>query len=327
MDDLPDPLLHIQNLHVQLKSREGTVRAVEGVTVDIMPSQIVGIVGESGSGKSTTALSVIKLLPSTAIAMGKIFFDGSDLLGFSEKQMRSIRGSRISMIFQDPTTYLNPVMKIGRQIGEAIRLHLKTDPKGTEQRVINGLRSVGIAQPDDVAHQYPHQLSGGMKQRTLIAMALSCAPSLLIADEPTTALDVTIQMQILNLVRDLVKKKLGISVMLITHDLGVVAELCDRVYVMYAGKIAEEAKAEDLFEKPRHPYTSALLKSVLSITETRRLEAIEGEVPNLTNPPKGCRFHPRCPKAMDACQTEDPSVHNFGNGHKVSCLLYQDSVR
>jgi len=291
-----------------------------------MPSEIVGIVGESGSGKSTTALSIIKLLPSTAIVAGKISFDGKDLLGFSENQMRSIRGSRISMIFQDPTTYLNPVMKIGRQIGETIRLHLKTDPKETEKRVVDGLKSVRIPQPDRVVDQYPHQLSGGMKQRVLIAIALSCAPSLLIADEPTTALDVTIQMQIINLIRDLVKRKMGISSMLITHDLGVVAELCDRVYVMYAGKIVEEAKAEDLFEDPRHPYASALLKSVLSITETRRLEAIEGEVPNLTNPPKGCRFHPRCPKAMSACQTEAPSMHDFGNEHRVSCLLYQDSV-
>ena len=320
---MPDPLFRIENLRVSFPSAEGLVHAVDGINVDVMRSEIVGIVGESGSGKSTTALAAIKLLPQSAIVSGEVIFDGTNVLRLSQRQMQAIRGSRISMIFQDPTTYLNPVMKTGEQIGEAIRLHLGTTPQETRKRVVDGLKSVGIPNPDVIADRYPHELSGGMKQRVLITMALSCSPSLIIADEPTTALDVTIQMQILSLLKELVKNKLGISVILITHDLAVVAELCDRTYVMYAAKIVEEARVEDLFRDPKHPYTSALLKCVLSTTKARKLEAIEGEVPDLVNPPTGCRFHPRCPKAMDICRVEEPPMYDLGQERRAACLLYR----
>lgn len=323
---MSNSLLEIKDLQVHFPTNQGVVQAVDMVNLTLDSSEIIGVVGESGSGKSTAALAIMRLLPSTAHVSGEINFSGRNLLEVPEEQMQSIRGKRVSIVFQDPSTFLNPLMKVGSQIAEAVILHQGLRGREIRDKVIESLRSVGLPSPERVADSHPHQLSGGMKQRVMIAMALSCAPALLIADEPTTALDVTVQMQILNLIQELVKKRLGISLMLITHDLGIVAEVCDRAYVMYAGKVVEEGRVDDLFADPKHPYTSALLKSVLSITEARKLEAIEGEVPDLTKPPSGCRFHPRCPQAMDVCQLKVPRFYEFRNKQKAACWLYQDSV-
>ncbi|HXG52546.1 MAG TPA: ABC transporter ATP-binding protein [candidate division Zixibacteria bacterium] len=316
-------LLEVKGLKTYLRTSLGLVRAVDGVDLCISKGEAVGLVGESGCGKTMTAHSLLKLVPSPPgfIEEGEIRFRGRDLLRLDEREMREVRGREISMVFQDPMTYLNPVMKVGRQIAEAIAA------PAPEQSVLKLLESVGIADPPKVAQQYPHELSGGMRQRVLIAIAVANAPSLLIADEPTTALDVTVQAQILDLVKT-IKAEKGTSLLLITHDLGIVAEICDRIYVMYAGKIVESGDVFSIFEEPLHPYTQGLLRSSLSIAEFReKLETIEGAVPNLLDPPAGCRFHPRCPAAMSVCREKEPSPVQEKPGRQVSCWLYEKERR
>ena len=298
-----EPLLTVTDLVTQFDTEDGRVTAVDGVSFDVMPGETLGIVGESGSGKSVTALSVIRLIqtPPGRIAGGRVTFKGRDLLGLPDHEMREIRGNEISMIFQEPMTSLNPLFTVGDQIMEAILLHQDRDKQRARERAVEMLRKVGIPSPEKRVDQYPHQMSGGMRQRVMIAMALACNPSLLIADEPTTALDVTIQAQILDLIGKL-KQDTGASVMLITHDLGVIAETADRVIVMYAGQIVETGDVDTIFDRPMHPYTSGLLQSIPRLTEDKdRLHSIEGIVPSPFDMPKGCRFAPRCPLADAQC--------------------------
>jgi peptide/nickel transport system ATP-binding protein/oligopeptide transport system ATP-binding protein len=297
------PLLTVTDLVTQFDTEDGRVTAVDGVSFDVMPGETLGIVGESGSGKSVTALSVIRLIqtPPGRIAGGRVTFKGRDLLGLPDHEMREIRGDEISMIFQEPMTSLNPLFTVGDQIMEAVLLHQDRDRQRARERAVEMLRKVGIPSPEKRVDQYPHQMSGGMRQRVMIAMALACNPSLLIADEPTTALDVTIQAQILDLIGKL-KQDTGASVMLITHDLGVIAETADRVIVMYAGQIVETGDVDTIFDRPMHPYTSGLLQSIPRLTEDKdRLHSIEGIVPSPFDMPKGCRFAPRCPLADAQC--------------------------
>lgn len=318
-------LLDIQELKTYFYTENGVVPSVDGVTFQIKKGETIGIVGESGSGKSVTSLSIMGLVGAPGkIAGGKILFEGNDLVKASKKEMRRIRGNEIAMIFQEPLTSLNPVFTVGFQVAEAIRLHQQVSKEEAKQKGIELLKKVGIPRPDKVYSSYPHSLSGGMRQRVMIAMALSCNPKLLIADEPTTALDVTIQAQILHLMRELIKEN-GTSIILITHDLGVVAEMVDRVIVMYAGQVVEQTDVFTLFKKPRHPYTLGLLKSTPKIHELKdELESIEGTVPNPSNMPKGCRFHPRCPYAMDKCVTDAPELELINDGHQVRCWLHAD---
>jgi oligopeptide/dipeptide ABC transporter ATP-binding protein len=319
-----DDLLEITDLKTHFFLRRGVLKAVDGISLSIGEKEIVGLVGESGCGKSQTALSIMRLIQSPPGRMvdGRILFRGDNLLDFSEKEMRNIRGKEISMIFQDPMTFLNPIKRVGDQIREAISLHQNVDKREAKKLVIEVLNDVKISSPSEVYDYYPHQLSGGMKQRVLISIALSCNPSLLLADEPTTNLDVTIQSQILELIKKLVKDR-GISLLLITHDLGIVAEICDVIYVMYAGRIMEKSDVFTLFKSPRHPYTQGLLKSMVSINEYKKtLVSIEGTVPDLIHPPSGCRFHPRCPNAMDVCREEAPGSIELEEGHTVSCWKY-----
>jgi len=301
---------------------EGIVNAVDGVDLEVEKGEVVGLVGESGCGKSTVAFSIMGLVPFPGrILGGKIEFNGADLLSTKPKEMRKIRGGEISMVFQDPFTYLNPVMKIGEQIAENIRGHEKVSKSEAMSRVLRTLSLVGMPSPEQVAKFYPDELSGGMRQRAVIAMAISADPSLLIADEPTTALDVTVQAQILELITRL-KEGLGISILLITHDLGVVAEIADKVYVMYAGKIVESGDVYQLFEHARHPYTAGLLDSALSIEEYKPIVVtIKGSVPDLAAPPDGCRFHPRCRQAKEICSRKEPPFYDVENGHRASCWL------
>ncbi|KXG77543.1 Oligopeptide transport ATP-binding protein OppD [Fervidicola ferrireducens] len=316
-------LLEIKDLTVKFFTEDGTVNAVERVSFDIEKEETLGVVGESGCGKSVTALSVMRLLPSppAKITSGKILFEGEDLLSKSEAEMRRIRGNLISMVFQEPMTSLNPVFTIGHQISEAIVLHQKLSKKEARERAIEMLRLVGIPNPEKRYWEYPHQLSGGMRQRVMIAMALSCSPKLLIADEPTTALDVTIQAQILDLIERL-KEKVGMSVLMITHDLGVIAEMAKRVVVMYAGQVVEESPCEDIFENPLHPYTAGLLKSIPKLEGKKsRLHVIEGNVPNPLNFPSGCRFHPRCFEAKKICGEKMPSLVEVEGNRKVRCFM------
>ncbi|MHB8927450.1 MAG: ABC transporter ATP-binding protein [Bacillota bacterium] len=315
------PLVDVRDLTTVFKTDEGTVTAVDDVSFHIGRGETLGMVGESGCGKSVTSLSILRLIPTPPgrIASGKVFFEGQDLMKMSEAEMRHIRGNRISMIFQEPMTSLNPVFTVGDQIAEAIELHQKVRPREALERAIDLLKLVGIPLPERRVREYPHQLSGGMRQRVMIAMALSCKPRLLIADEPTTALDVTIQAQILDLMRRL-RKEFGMSILLITHDLGVIAEMAERVVVMYAGQVVEEAPVDDLFERPMHPYTLGLLKSIPSLDSGReRLHVIEGIVPNLVDLPPGCRFWPRCPEASDRCKNETPRLLTDGPGRYVRC--------
>ena len=321
------PLLEIENLHTQFVTPAGVVRAVDGVSYSLRGGETLGVVGESGCGKSVTALSILRLVssPPGRIVDGAIRFEGVDLLSLSETEMEHIRGNRISMIFQEPMTSLNPLLTVGRQISEAIALHQKLPRREAMERAIDMLRRVHIPEPEHRAHAYPHQLSGGMRQRVMIAMALSCNPKVLIADEPTTALDVTIQAQILDLMREL-RDTLGTAIILITHDMGVVAENADRVVVMYAGRKVEEAKVDDLFERPAHPYTRGLLGSIPSLdlaartVPTRaRLNEIKGMVPSLFNLPKGCSFAPRCAMATDQCWSFVPVLEEQRAGHLVAC--------
>jgi peptide/nickel transport system ATP-binding protein len=326
---MADVLLEIEDLVTEFRTEHGTVRAVDGVSFEIPRRKTLGVVGESGCGKSVTALSVMRLIadPPGRIAGGKIKYDGKDLLGLDEPSMRKIRGNRIAMIFQEPMTSLNPVFTVGDQVAEAVRLHQKKSRAEAMAVAIEMFKRVGIPAPDERVHNYPHQLSGGMRQRVMIAMALACKPDLLIADEPTTALDVTIQAQILDLLHQL-QTDLGMSVMLITHDLGVVAETCDEVVVMYAGRIVERAATEVLFAAPRHHYTAGLLRSVPSYTGSGdtpaapgargRLTEIKGMVPALWSLPKGCKFADRCPAVKDRCRAEEPPLVELG-ASRVRC--------
>ncbi len=322
----PQPLLDILNLKTYFHLRGSVLKAVDDVTLSIEEGQTLGLVGESGCGKSVTASSVMGLvpIPPGQIAGGEILFEGMDLLKLSESKMRKIRGNRISMIFQEPMTSLNPVFTVGDQVGEVIRLHKKHSRKETREMVIEAFRQVGIPAPDTRFKEYPHQMSGGMRQRVVIAMALACDPKLMIADEPTTALDVTIQAQILELMNKL-KIKTGASILFITHDLGVIAEMAQRVAVMYAGQLVEEADVETIFEDPKHPYTRGLLQSIPVLGRNKkqqRLQTISGVVPSLFTLPEGCLFNERCTEKMAICEQVPPKILDLGNGHTVRCHLY-----
>jgi len=298
------------------------VRVVDGVSFSATPGRLTGIVGESGSGKTISVLSIMRLLPEGArITGGSISFDGADLLKLDETAMRAMRGARIAMIFQEPMTSLNPVFTIGSQIGEAIRLHQRTGRRETRERTVEALRTVGIADPARRVNDYPHQLSGGMRQRVMIAMALACQPRLLIADEPTTALDVTIQAQILDLIREL-QQRLGLAVILVTHDLGIVAQYADDVTILYAARVMERAATAELFANPLNPYTRGLLASIPGIDgrHAQRLTAIAGSIPNAAAPPSGCRFHPRCPIAIAECARLEPPLERKAPDHYAACL-------
>ena len=322
-------LLDIRDLKTYFHTDDGVVRAVDGVSLSIAPQKTLGVVGESGCGKSITAFSTMRLIPSPPgkIEHGQILFhknlesDPIDLTQLNPKgtQMRDIRGNDIAMIFQEPMTSLSPVHTVGNQISEAIRLHQNTDKKEARERAIDALNKVRLPRPDRQVDAYPHELSGGMRQRAMIAMALSCNPSLLIADEPTTALDVTVQAQILDLMRHL-QSDIGMAIMLITHDLGVVASMADYVAVMYLGKIVEYADTRTVFKNPRHPYTRGLLNSIPQVGQKRRLVPIEGTIPDPFEIPQGCAFAPRCPHAMDKCR-EEPQLLEIESGHRVSCWL------
>jgi oligopeptide/dipeptide ABC transporter ATP-binding protein len=317
-------LLQLKDLRTSFFTPEGEVRAIDGVTFEIAEGKTLGLVGESGCGKSVTSLSIMRLIPSPPgrIVGGEILYRGRDLLKLKNEEMRKIRGNEISMIFQEPMTSLNPVFTVGNQIGEAIRLHQGLGKKETRRKTIDMLRLVKIADPESRVDAYPHQLSGGMRQRVMIAMALSCNPSLLIADEPTTALDVTIQAQILELMKEL-QQKIGMALLLITHDLGVVAEQADEVAIMYAGKIVERASAAAIFARPLHPYTVGLLNSLpgAGLTKKRRLAAIPGMVPSPLNLPSGCRFRDRCPRAEAVCASVQPPLAENETNHLVACYF------
>ena len=328
MMDTDSYLLQIKDLKTHFFTDEGISPAVDGVDYAVRKGETLGVVGESGCGKSVTALSIMRLIPDPPgkIMGGDIIFEGQSLLSLSNDDMRRIRGNKISMIFQEPMTSLNPVYTIGNQISEALRLHQGLNKKDARDRSIEMLQLVGIPLPERRVDEHPHQLSGGMRQRAMIAMALSCNPSLLIADEPTTALDVTIQAQILDLMGSL-KADLNTAIILITHDLGVVAESVARVVVMYAGKVVEEADVYNIFENPLHPYTEGLLESIPRIDHSaqkqERLKEIRGVVPIPSQLPRGCHFNPRCPKVMDICREEIPDLKEEKSGHRVRCWLYE----
>jgi len=320
-------LLAVNDLRTQFRTRAGVVRSVDGVSFEIRKGELLGLVGESGCGKSITALSIMGLVAEPGkIVVGSIEFKGEDLTKATSQRMRAIRGNDIAMIFQDPMTSLNPVYTVGEQIAEALRLHRKLDRKAARSAAIEAMREVSIPSPERRVDDYPHQLSGGMRQRVMIAMALACDPELLIADEPTTALDVTIQAQILELLNDL-RRSRDLSVLMITHDLGVIAEVADRVCVMYTGKIVEEASVVDIFETPRHPYTQGLLRSVpkfsgSAVGGNNRLSTIAGTVPTPTELPPGCHFAPRCEFVMERCKTGEIPLLRVGENAEVRCLLY-----
>jgi len=319
------PLLEVDGLRTHFFTRDGIVRAVDGVSLHVHAGETLAVVGESGCGKSVMSLSILRLIasPPGRIVSGRLLFQERNLLELDEAGMRAIRGNEIAMIFQEPMTSLNPVLTVGRQIGEALTLHRGLARKAARERVIELLGQVGISEPERRLGQYPHHLSGGMRQRVMIAMALACGPRLLIADEPTTALDVTIQAQILDLMRRL-KEESGAAILLITHDLGVVAEMAQRVVVMYAGRKVEEAPVEGLFERPLHPYTQGLMKSIPRLDgqlagSERRLAEIPGMVPSLREPLEGCYFAARCAHATDRCRREYPPLEDKGAGHAVAC--------
>jgi len=321
---LTEDLLTVHDLKTYFPTEDGLVRAVDGISFKIKKKEIVGIVGESGCGKSMTAMSILRLIdPPGKIESGEILFDGVNLTKLKETEMQKIRGGSISVIFQEPMTSLNPVFTIGEQIEEAIMLHQGLDKAKARESTVKMLNTVGIPQANEVVDEYPHELSGGMRQRAMIAMAISCNPKLLIADEPTTALDVTIQAQILELMKDL-QNRLGSSIMLITHDLGVIAEMASYVIVMYAGKIVEEAEVTELFKHAKHPYTSGLLQSKpVIVRDEDRLKSIPGQVPNPLHMPAGCYFHPRCEFATDKCRESRPLLKEVCKGHKTACWLYE----
>lgn len=320
-----DKFLSIRDLTIHYASGKRTVRAVNGISFDIEKGKTLGLVGETGAGKTTTALGILNLIPKPPgkIVSGEIIFEGEDLLKKSKKEIRKIRGNKISMIFQDPMTSLDPVVTVGDQIAEVIRLHQATSRKEAQQKAVDMLELVGI--PGERYNEYPHQFSGGMKQRVIIAIALACNPSLLIADEPTTALDVTIQAQILELMANL-RREFGSSMLLITHDLGVVAEVCDNVAIMYAGEIVEYGDLRHIYRNASHPYTEGLFGSIPNLNdETDRLKPIRGLMPDPADLPAGCSFAPRCPYATDRCRAEDPATYEIEPGHLVKCHRYADS--
>lgn len=322
---MDDYILNIENLVTEFVTIEGRVKAVNDVSFNVRKGKILGIVGESGCGKSVTSLSVMRLIakPNGIISAGSIYFEGRDLLKLSDKGMRKIRGNDISMIFQEPMTALNPVYTIGLQIGEVLELHQNLRGKENRDKCIKLLKKVGIPRADKVVDEYPHQLSGGMRQRVMIAMALSCNPKLLIADEPTTALDVTIQAQVLELMKNLIEEY-NMAIMFITHDLGVIAEMADDVIVMYAGKVVEEASVENIFYCPMHFYTQGLMDSRPSLIQKgEKLKCIKGMVPSLNNMPKGCAFEPRCEAAIEICKEKMPELIECKDGHKVRCWVAQ----
>ncbi len=318
-----EPMLELRELRTYFDTENGTVKAVDGVNLTIRPGETLGIVGESGCGKSVTAYSIMRLIPDPPgrIAGGQILFEGQDIASLSEAEMRKIRGNRISMIFQEPMTSLNPVYTVGDQIAETIILHQKKTPEEAREITLDMLRQVGIPAPEKRIDTYPHEMSGGMKQRVMIAMALVCRPALLIADEPTTALDVTIQAQILDILRKL-QKEIGMSIWFITHDLGVVAEMAHQVAVMYASKVVEHTDVRTLYKKPRHPYTKGLFESLpqTSVGKQKRLKTIAGTVPNPLDFPSGCKFHPRCAHAIEECSKVEPVLVEVEPGHTVACL-------
>lgn len=320
-------LLEIKDLTIQYVTEDGVVSAVNGLEIELAEGETIGLVGETGAGKTTTALGIMGLVPNPPgkILSGKITFEGKDLLSLHEEEMRKIRGNKISMIFQDPMTSLNPVMTVGEQIAEVIEIHEQLGKEKSFEKAKEMLELVGI--PGARANDFPHQFSGGMKQRVVIAIALACNPKLLIADEPTTALDVTIQAQVLDLMNDL-KEKFKTAMILITHDLGVVAQVCDKVAIMYAGEIVEAGSLVDVFENPKHPYTLGLFGSIPSLDEEcDRLKPIQGLMPDPTNLPSGCKFHPRCPHATELCSKEQPKVTEIEKGHKVRCLICEGKVK
>ncbi|MCI7249436.1 MAG: ABC transporter ATP-binding protein [Clostridiales bacterium] len=324
MENVNDQLLKIDKLRTVIKVRNGEVVPVDGVDITVLPHSTVGIVGESGCGKSMTAMSIMGLLPKNIrIDSGSINLNGTELTKLSQKEMRKITGDRISIIFQEPMTSLNPVITVGKQVREAITLHRKVSKNEAKEMVVEMFRSVGIPEPERRYYSYPHELSGGLRQRVMIAMAMVCEPELLIADEPTTALDVTVEAQILHLMRKLRDEK-NTSIMMITHNLGVVAEICDTVYVMYAGQVVEHTDVYEIFKYPSHPYTEGLLDSLPTVNSKERLNSIPGIVPKLDKLPKGCRFHDRCKYATERCKNEAPPLYDIGNNHTVRCFRAED---
>lgn len=326
MGKLPErKLLVVRNLKTYFYTYEGLVEALDGVNITIQRGEMIGLVGETGCGKSVTAISILRLVPwpPGKIVNGQVYFKGQDILKLSEDDMQKIRGNEIAMIFQEPTSSLNPVYTVGHQIKETIKLHNEINNREARERTIEMIEMVGMSDPGKVFDRYPYELSGGMQQRVMIAMALSCNPDLLISDEPTTALDVTIQAQILELMLEL-KERIGMAILLITHDMGVIADVCDRVAVMYAGVIVEEGEIHSIFQEPRHPYTQGLLRTIPKIDESQDvLQEIKGEVPKLINPPAGCRFHPRCSYVMEICRKERPGEYTVGSSHSAACFLYR----
>ena len=324
-----DPLLSVRNLKVYFHGRDDTARAVDGVSYDVGKGETVCLVGESGCGKTVSALTILGLVPQPPgeIVSGDILFKGRNILRLKEVELQHIRGNQIAMVFQEPLTSLNPVFTIGNQIEEAIQVHEDLESKELRDRCIRLLKDVGIASPEQRLKDYPHQLSGGQRQRVMIAMALACNPDLIIADEPTTALDVTVQAQILNLLRT-IQQKAGMSILYITHDLGVVANIADQVYVMYSGLIAEKGNTEQIFSQPRHPYTRGLLASLPGRSSRgKRLHSIPGSVPNPSHKPGGCPFHPRCASSVETCQSVLPDMCDYGKGHLSRCPVIYDLER
>ncbi|EJL26867.1 ABC transporter ATP-binding protein [Brevibacillus sp. BC25] len=326
---MSENIIEVKHLQTQFTRDNQKTVVLDHVSFHIKKGEVLGLVGESGCGKSVTSLSIMRLFKDTTgeITNGEIVYNGTNLLSISESDMRRIRGKEISMIFQEPMTSLNPVMKIGEQLMEAIRLHLGYSDQKAREQAVNMLTKVGIPRPSEIMGEYPHQLSGGMRQRIMIAMAMSCNPNLLIADEPTTALDVTIQAQILDVMKQLQADE-HMSMLLITHDLGVVAEMCNRVVVMYAGRVVEEASVYDLFDEPKHPYTKGLIGSVPKIGQKRaRLDSVPGNVPTPNNMPKGCKFAPRCKDVMPVCWEKEPAITMVGEERSCRCWLYQEEGR
>ena len=316
-------ILEVKNLKTKFKTDNGFITVVDDVDFSINQGETLGIVGESGCGKSVTSLSIMQLLQPNASNEGEIIFQGKDILKLREKELKKLRGNEMAMIFQEPMTSLNPLHTVGKQIEEAIKLHMNLSKQQTRERAIEMLKLLGMPRPEEIHGEYPHKLSGGMRQRVMIAMAMACNPRLIIADEPTTALDVTIQAQILDLLRDL-KAKSGMSLMLITHDLAVVAEMCDRVIVMYAGQVVEETTVRTLFNNPKHPYTKGLMDSIPKFDEeTEYLNTIPGTVPLAYQMPNGCRFAPRCSQAIDICYDHVPKLKEIEGNHKCRCWLYE----
>jgi oligopeptide/dipeptide ABC transporter ATP-binding protein len=321
---MAEDILDVDGLKTHFYTEAGIVLAVDGVSFNVLKGETLGLVGESGSGKSVTALSVLRLVPRPGrIVEGKIGFQGEDLLVKTEEEMRDIRGGKIAIIFQDPISSLNPVFTVESQLSDVIKTHQKLSRQEISNRIVELLQMVGIPEPQTRMREYPHQFSGGMKQRVAVARALACEPALLFADEPTTNLDVTIQAQVLDLMKDL-KAKLGMSMVMITHDMGIVADITSRVVVLYAGRVCEIASTSVLYDRPLHPYTEALLAAVPRIDQRKTLQLIPGNIPNLISPPSGCRFHPRCPYAMDICRDRMPELEEVEEGHFVACYEWKN---